>query len=355
MAKNISPVCRLPRSFHPIQCIIPPYMAESIIKKGDDELKTWAISTLMISEEFRGRRKAIGNLAALAVPAGGKRRTVYDARNSEDLPGVIVRREGDTRTGDDAVNEAFDGAGSTHDLYYEIYNRNSIDNRGMGIDSTVHFGEKYDNAFWNGTQMVYGDGDGRLFNRFTIAVDVIGHELTHGVTQYEANLVYQGEPGALNESFSDVFGILTKQRFLNQHPDESDWIIGEGLFTKNVKGLGIRSMKDPGSAYDDPVLGKDPQPDHYGDLYKGSADSGGVHINSGIPNKAFYLAAMEIGGYAWDKAGRIWYHTLVDHLGSRADFKRAAQATVQAAGELYGEKSNEQKAVKSAWAQVGVM
>ncbi|OHD69185.1 MAG: peptidase M4 [Spirochaetes bacterium RBG_16_49_21] len=355
MIRKISPWLYRYQHFNPIHCIIPPYMAESIIKKGDDELKTWAINTLMVSEEFRGRRRAIGSLAALAIPAGGKRRTVYDARNSEELPGVVVRREGEPRTGDDAVNEAYDGAGATYDLYYEEYGRNSIDDKGMSLDSTVHFGEKYDNAFWNGTQMVYGDGDGRLFNRFTIALDVIGHELTHGVTQHEANLLYQGEPGALNESFSDVFGILTKQRILKQNADKADWIIGAGLFTKNVKGAGIRSMKEPGKAYDDPVLGKDPQPDHYDNLYKGSADNGGVHINSGIPNRAFYLAAMEIGGFAWAQAGKIWYHTLIDHLGSRADFKRAAQAFERVAGELYGEKSIEQKAVKSGWKQVGVI
>src|SRR3990172_10789783 len=182
MIRKISPWLYRYQHFNPIHCIIPPYMAESIIKKGDDELKTWAINTLMVSEEFRGRRRAIGSLAALAIPAGGKRRTVYDARNSEELPGVVVRREGEPRTGDDAVNEAYDGAGATYDLYYEEYGRNSIDDKGMSLDSTVHFGEKYDNAFWNGTQMVYGDGDGRLFNRFTIALDVIGHELTHHLT-----------------------------------------------------------------------------------------------------------------------------------------------------------------------------
>ncbi len=166
------------------------------------------------------------------------------------------------------MNEAYDGAGFTFDLYKEQYGRNSIDGEGMHLVSTVHHQQGYDNAFWNGEQMVYGDGDEdlpedeRLFNRFTVALDVIGHELTHGVIQYEAQLVYYEQPGALNESYSDIFGSLVKQKTLNQTAEEADWLIGEGLFTANVAGKAIRSMKDPGSAYDDPVLGKDPQPGH---------------------------------------------------------------------------------------------
>jgi Zn-dependent metalloprotease len=203
--------------------------------------------------------------------------------------------------------------------------------------------------------MVYGDGDAELFDRFTKCIDVIAHELTHGVTQYEAALIYYGEPGALNESFSDVFGALVKQRVKNQTVEEADWIIGEGLLMPTVKGIGIRSMKEPGTAYDDPVLGKDPQPGHVKDQYTGWADNGGVHINSGIPNRAFYLAAMEIGGYAWEKAGKIWYIALCDRLRSKADFKKAADVTVQIASELYGDASKEHQAVQKAWQQVGVL
>jgi Zn-dependent metalloprotease len=203
--------------------------------------------------------------------------------------------------------------------------------------------------------MVYGDGDGTLFNRFTIAIDVIGHELTHGITQYEAALIYRNESGALNESFSDVFGSLVKQRTLNQTADQADWLIGEGLLASGVQGVALRSMKAPGTAYDDPVLGKDPQPANYKNLYRGTSDNGGVHINSGIPNRAFYLAATAIGGYAWEKAGKIWYITLRDVLRSRSNFKNAANATIAVAGNLYGQDSNEQKAVRSAWKQVGVI
>jgi len=271
-----------------------------------------------------------------------------------------VRAEGDAPTGDPAVDEAYDGSGVTYDLYREVYGRNSIDGNGLRLDSTVHYQKGYDNAFWNGQQMVYGDGDedlpepDRLFNRFTIAIDIISHELTHGVTQYEARLIYWDQPGALNESFSDVFGSLVKQRKLGQAANEADWIIGQGLFTSNVNGQGIRSMKAPGTAYDDPVLGKDPQPAHMKDYKNVSYDNGGVHINSGIPNHAFYVAAMEIGGNAWEKAGQIWYVTLRDKLKDRSDFQAAANLTYQTAAQLFGAGSVEQQAVRKGWFEVGI-
>jgi Zn-dependent metalloprotease len=203
--------------------------------------------------------------------------------------------------------------------------------------------------------MVFGDGDGELFNRFTIALDIIGHELTHGVTEYEAQLIYFFQAGALNESVSDVFGSLVKQRLLHQTADQADWLIGAGLFTDNINGVALRSMKDPGIAYDDPVLGKDPQPAHMSNFVRTFADNGGVHINSGIPNRAFYLVATQIGGYAWEKAGRIWYETLRDpQLRPNASFTRFARLTLQHAEQLYGAGSAEQQAVRDGWGKVGL-
>lgn len=343
-------------TFHvcPICCILPPHILEALLQNGNDQQQTFAFETLRLSEQFRGRREVVGNVTFMASP-GQKRRTVFDAKNDTELPGTLVRGEGDPATGDAAVDEAYDGSGATYDFYSEVFERNSIDDRGLRLDSTVHYSQQYDNAFWNGSQMVYGDGDGQLFERFTKSLDVIAHELTHGVTQYEANLQYQGQSGALNESFSDVFGILVKQYILKQTATESDWIIGSGLFTPNVQGVGIRSMKEPGTAYNDPVLGRDPQPGHVDNLYTGTADNGGVHINSGIPNRAFYLAAIALGGNAWERAGKIWYITLRDRLRSRSTFRRAAQTTVTVAGELYGEESVEQQAVRTAWQTVGVL
>jgi Zn-dependent metalloprotease len=338
----------------PVCCILPPHMLENIVVNGNTEQREWAFQTLSASSQFRGRREVVGGIF-LAASAGEKRRTIYDAQTGQQLPGVLVRSEGDPPSSDPAVNEAYDATGATYDLYHDIFDRNSVDDKGLRLDSTVHYGVKYDNAFWNGDQMVYGDGNGEIFQRFTKSIDVIAHELTHGVTQYEANLIYFGEPGALNESMSDVFGCLVKQKVKNQTADQADWIIGEGLFTPKVKGVGIRSMKAPGTAYDDPVLGKDPQPDHMKKIYIGFKDNGGVHINSGIPNRAFYLAAMEIGGYAWEKAGKIWYRSLCDRLRRRSTFQSAAKMTMQVAGELYGEGGKEQKAVANAWRGVGVI
>ena len=202
--------------------------------------------------------------------------------------------------------------------------------------------------------MVYGDGDNDLFDRFTRALDVIGHELTHGIVQFEADLIYEGEAGALNESFADVFGALLKQYKNRQKAHDADWLIGAGLFTQKVRGRALRSMKAPGTAYDDPVLGKDPQPGHMKDYVKTQDDNGGVHINSGIPNRAFYEAAIRIGGYAWEKAGLIWYQTLKDRLKSYSGFNDAAKLTQAVAGELFGLKAQEARAVAEAWRVVGI-
>ncbi len=352
----------MPRQ-HSIYCITPPHMLREIVLNGSSEQRELALRSITISEQFRGQRGAMTKdfLAIMKpVSAGAKQRIVYNAKNGSQLPGTPVRNEGDPATGDAAVDEAYDGSGITYDLFYDVYGRNSIDNNGMRLDSTVHYQKGYDNAFWNGQQMVYGDGDEdlpesqRLFNRFTAALDVIGHELTHGVTQFEAGLVYWEQPGALNESMSDVFGSLVKQYQRQETASQANWIIGEGLFTSNVNGVGIRSMKEPGTAYDDPVLGKDPQPGHMDDYVKTIEDNGGVHINSGIPNRAFYVTAVEIGGYAWEKAGQIWYKTLTEKLSARSNFQQAADLTFEAAGEIYGTGSLEQNAVRTGWAEVGI-
>lgn len=342
--------------FHSLHCIIPPYMLRSIYINGSAQQKRFAMAAVVSSSQLRGRRQGVSEASLqLGVAAVmGKQRRVYTANNTSTLPGTLVREEGSSAVSDVAVNEAYDGAGVTYDLYWLVYQRNSLDGNGLRLDSTVHYEQQYDNAFWDGNQMVYGDGDGQLFNRFTIAVDVIAHELTHGVTQYTANLNYSSQSGALNESVSDIFGSLVKQRQRNQAAADADWLIGEGLFTSQVRGVAIRSMKEPGSAYDDPVLGKDPQPGHMRDFVNTTEDNGGVHINSGIPNHAFYLMAIALGGYAWEKAGMIWYRALRDKFTSSTNFQAAADLTFAAAGDLYGPDSQEQQAVKYGWDGVGI-
>ena len=346
----------------PINCIVPPHVLRSIATNGTSAQKRVAVETIKSSARIRGQRQVLAEFppAVFRVVAGGKDRVVYDAKNGSSLPGTVVRKEGDGPVADVAVNEAYDGSGVTYDLYNNVYQRNSIDGNGMRLDSTVHYRVGYDNAFWDGEQMVYGDGDEnlpedqRLFNRFTIALDVIGHELTHGVTQFEAKLTYFQQPGALNESMSDVFGSLVKQYQLHQTAGEADWLIGQGLLTANVNGVALRSMKAPGTAYDDPVLGKDPQPAHMKDYVNTVNDNGGVHINSGIPNHAFYVVATELGGFAWEKAGQIWYVTLRDKLTATSNFQACANLTYQAAADLFGANSLEQQAVKKGWAEVGI-
>ncbi len=339
----------------PIRGIVPPHMLKELAKRGDPHQRDMALKTLLISERIRGRRDAFAQVY-VAMPTGRKCLSYYDAESKEGeeyLPGNSIQDPGDSN--DPAVKEAYTGANATYDMYHDVFERNSIDDKGMCVISSVHYGENYNNAFWNGRQMVYGDGDGGLFNRFTIAIDIIGHELTHGVTEYEAGLYYSGQPGALNESMSDVFGSLLKQRVLNQKADEADWLIGEGLFAEGVNGKALRSMKEPGTAYDDPKLGKDPQPAHMDDYQRLPRweDNGGVHINSGIPNRAFCVTAIEIGGYAWEKAGKIWYAAL-SRLREISDFQDAANVTFQVAGELFGDGSMEQQAVKKGWDTVGI-
>ncbi|HEX8706715.1 MAG TPA: M4 family metallopeptidase [Pyrinomonadaceae bacterium] len=357
--KNRAPHC------HSILCILPPYILKSVANSGRQHPAEAAARTLSSDASFRVARTFTTVTAAPAPPesAGFRaaaldlqaQRTIYHGRNAQALPGDVIRTEGSGPIGDTAVDEAHDGLGATFDFYAKIFQRNSIDNNGQPLKATVHYGVNYDNAFWNGQQMVFGDGDGQVFNRFTIAVDIIGHELTHGVTQSQVHLAPFYQPGALNESISDVFGSMIKQHRLQQEASEADWLIGEGLFTSNVAGVALRSMKDPGSAYDDPVLGKDPQPKHMRDFVYTLTDQAGVHINCSIPNHAFYLLATSLGGFAWERAGVIWYETLKDtRFGHHTLFADFARLTFSNAVRLYGSKSQESLAVQEAWHQVGI-
>ena len=334
--------------------IVPPHVLTQIARNGTERQRDRAIRAISASGRIRERRQILGSMRFGFTPCGELRRTVFDAGRLQALPGTRRRGEDDVAVEDVDVNEAYDGAGSTYDFFREALNRNSIDDQGMRLDSTVHYDVDMNNAFWDGTQMVYGDGDGELFQRFTASIDVIGHEMAHGITQDTADLEYRDQPGALNESYSDVFGSLVKQWSLKQTVDEADWLIGQELLMPEVGGVALRSMKAPGTAYDDPVLGKDPQPDHMTKFDTTPLDRGGVHINSGIPNRAFHLTASSIGGYAWEAAARIWYTALTQRLRRDSQFSDAAGATVAVASELFGETSSEEEATRDAWAQVGV-
>ncbi len=355
-------MCCNTRLWHSHHCILPPYVSRQIAQNGSPQQRARALRTLAVDSTLRSIRLSTSGAPQAAkrlipgpmVVESHKQRTIYNVKNTEALPGDEARHEGQDDTGDAAVDEAYTGLGATYDLYWEVYGRNSIDGNGMPLLGHVHYGSGYDNAFWDGERMVFGDGDGELFNRFTISADVIGHELTHGVTEHEGPLAYFLQAGALNESLSDCFGSIVKQRLLNQTVEQADWLIGAGLLTTQVQGKALRSMKEPGTAFDDPVLGKDPQPAHMKDFVRTTEDNGGVHINSGIPNKAFCVAATNLKGYAWDKAGLIWLEALRDpRLKANASFLSFARLTVTAAARLYG-SGDEEQIVRDAWNQVGI-
>jgi Zn-dependent metalloprotease len=342
-----------------VSCITPPFLLEKLLESDDPEIRDAARQTLLTSAQLRGEREVTAALAspALLGAAGGAARRVYDAQHREVTGGPLVRSEKGHAVADESVNHAFDGLGLTRKFYADVLSRDSIDGRGGRLDSYVHYGTKFNNAFWDGREMVFGDGDGRIFSDFTGSVDVIAHELTHGVTEAVAGLEYHVQSGALNESVSDVFGSLVKQFALHQKADQADWLIGNDIFTPDFAGDALRSMKAPGTAYDNPTFGHDRQPAHMKNFMvlpdTRAGDWGGVHYNSGIPNKAFYLVATAIGGYAWEAPGHIWFEALKASR-PKTDFAEFAQTTVTKASQLYGASSTEASATADAWAQVGV-
>ncbi|MCA9070221.1 MAG: M4 family metallopeptidase [Planctomycetaceae bacterium] len=334
----------------PLHCIVPPYIFEKMLESDNEEIRRSALDTLLADTRTRGMREIQPSFVSLTASVSG-RRSIYDARNSHFLGNAVLKRaEGDDPAADESVNRLYDGLGTTRDFLSQVYNRNSLDNHGHQLDGYVHVGTNYNNAAWDGRVMRFGDGDGRRFTDFTLSLDVIAHELGHGVTQYTADLEYQKQPGALNESMSDVFGSLVKQWAENQTVDEADWLIGSEVFTPDIGMDALRSMSHPGEAYDNDLFGKDPQPAHMDDYYHGPQDNYGVHINSGIPNKAFHLTATALGGHAWEIAGQIWYAALL--ASSRfTQFQDFADLTYLKAS-VYG--TNTQAIVAEAWRAVGI-
>jgi Zn-dependent metalloprotease len=285
---------------------------------------------------------------------------VFDCRQTTNLAGAALLWDSvsNQKVNSVAGRNVIKGGKASWDFYWQLFGRNSIDNKGLTIMQYVHYDKGLDNAFWDGRRMVYGDGDGIVFSSFTGDIDIIGHELTHGVMENEANLDYENQAGALNESFSDIFGIMIKQRSKKQDVKKANWLIGENVMI-GIK-YALRSMKEPGSGYrNHPELGDDPQPatmDNYQYLPNNpSGDWGGVHINSGIPNFAFYVTAYNMGGYAWEKAGRIWYSTLTDPaLLHDASFAYVKNLTISHSEKLFGINSPETKAVKQGWLEAKV-
>lgn len=341
---------------HAMCGVIPEHMLERIASRSGPETSKIALATIEQMHEIAAARalRSVSTEVQQAVAPAQKVRRIYDAKHRHLLPGQLVLEEGGKRPVDVEVNEAYDNSGGTYDFYEEELGWSSVDGKGEPLLNTVHFGRKFNNAMWNGDQMIFGDGDGRMFKRFTSPPDVVGHEITHGVTQNTAQLIYSGQAGALNEHVSDAFGSMIRQWMRKETSAQASWTIGAELLGAGVHGLGIRSLKAPGTAYDDPILGKDPQPAHMRHYVDTKSDNGGVHINSGIPNHAFYLAAIGLGGYSWAVLGRVWWKTLKERLTPNVDFQGFARATVEVAGEIAGSGGHVQKVIAQAWALVGI-
>ncbi len=340
---------------NPLHCIVPPDLLYELARSGDEATRSAAISTLFIDQQFRLTRAEsaarFGGRDARPVTfariGGQPQRTIYDQQHSEtQTPGKVARAEGQVSSPDKSVNQAYDGLGDTYNYYWLVFQRDSIDGQGLPMLGMVHYGSSYDNAFWdNAGHMFFGDGDGRILTDTTAGIDVIGHELTHGITQHEANLAYSGQSGALNESVSDVFGVQVKQFALKQDVTQADWLIGADIVGPELKPA-LRSMKAPGTA--NPYDKQPADMDRY-------VPGGDVHINSGIPNRAFYIVATTLGGNAWDAAGPIWYATLCDPaLRPHATFQDFARLAVKHAERIYGAASKQAMAVRAGWDAVKV-
>jgi Zn-dependent metalloprotease len=324
-------------------------------------------------QKLRRKRKMLAQLpvkkvrSAMMVSARVQTKLYREVYNAGEMPmaiGKLVWKEGQSMPRKDKeVKNVILGAGHVWNFYKKLFNRNSIDNQGLPILQTVRFRENplddYYNAFWDGEQMFYGTGNKKYTGSFTSDLDIIAHELTHGVIDFEARLEYENQSGALNESIADIFGIMIKQWANKTLARKSDWLIGKNI----LKGTNaLRSLKSPGSAYkNDPIFDDDPQPavmqDYVNKPNTEKGDWGGVHYNSGIPNYAFYLACYQLGGYSWEKAGAVWYATLTKPgmLKRKSTFQEAATATLKSATTLFGKNSLPVKAFEAGWRGAGVL
>lgn len=252
---------------------------------------------------------------------------------------TIIMQEEDTVAPSMPAHHVFNSIGIIRSFFEEKLNIDKMFGCDTDINAVIHYGSNYANAFWNNQAIFFGDGDGKTFGPFYNDIDIIAHELSHGYISSQANFDYSFQSGALNESVADVIGIMVKQLVNNQNVNESNWLLGENLFLDKEKAPALRSLKNPGTAYHISKNNYDLQVGHMDDYvaHPINFDNGGVHINSGIPNKAFYLLACELGGNSWDVAGKIWIAAVSDPLVTQtATFKQFADATIRAAEKLFG-------------------
>lgn len=266
--------------------------------------------------------------------------------------GIPVRVTDDGKVSSDPVVEAAMTNASIVQRYYaEEFGRDSITGDNMPLEICVHFGDRINNALWDGAQFHFGDGDGVLFRPFATSLEVVAHELSHAVIDTTSGLRYDGESGALNESFADVMAAMAVQRHLALDVYDANWLIGTDVLMPGIGIDGVRSFKGAPAYRNHARLQSDVQPKHYRDFVRDLADNGSVHANSGIPNHAFYLAASRLGGRAWERAGRIWFEAFT-RLAATADFQAAAEKTVWVANDINDAEAVE--AFREAWDAVGL-
>jgi Zn-dependent metalloprotease len=325
-----------------------------------EEIRNAFAFTAVVSERIRAVRDqqialtlSIKNIASLAPKVAVSEKCtpppseVYDCQYGVSLPGVKVPNP--PASSDGTVRRAGVEATAVAKFYCDIFKRDSIDDHHMTLISSVHYSANFNNAFWNGAQMTYGDGDGQVFVDFTLGNDVIGHELTHGVTQHSAGFVYSNEAGGLNESISDVFGSMFRQWQANQDVNSANWLIGYDIMGPVAKAKGftcLRDMANPAAAH---CLA--PQPTHFSQYHAGMDP----HYSSGIPNLAFYKTCKAAGGHSWDIVGQIWYKALTGFPPSPNMLMSAfANRTRSLATSMYPGNATIQNAVNVGWTAVGL-
>jgi Zn-dependent metalloprotease len=311
--------------------------------------------TSLVSQQLRNLREQARTLtmathtvgADLTQLAAAPKVTVYDCKQTQTLPGSPVSSPKNSK--DATAKRAFTQTTRVAEFYKKVFKRNSIDNAGMTMMSSVHYGVKFNNAMWNGSQMVYGDGDTKIFVDFTNGNDVIGHELTHGVTQHSLQLAYQGDAGGLNESVSDCFGSMFRQWDANQDVKRADWLIGRDIMGPEAKAKGFTSLRNMANPADKHCLA--PQPTKYSQITPGMDP----HFSSGPPNLAFCTACIAAGGQSWDTIGQVWYAVLTGS-GSNPSMtmKDFANRTRQVAGQLFSRNAAVIGAVDHGWKTIGI-
>jgi Zn-dependent metalloprotease len=340
---------------------VPRRLLTQLADDDDDAAESELLrSQIDHSSKLRARRAARSQQRP--EPKPGRKllaRQVYDAGGRTFLPGRLLRDEDDPPTRDKEADRAYENVGIAMQFFKQVLGRDSVDGKGMRIDTSVHYGYRFTNAMWTGEQMIVGDGDGRHIEGLAHSLGIIAHEFVHGVTQHIVRgglgVVevtgqpprLKGEAGALNESFSDVFASMIKQWHGGQDVTQADWLLGEDILAPG-SGKAIRSLKDPGNnrltwRNDDQI--KD---------YRRYSPTDEAHKASGIPNHAFYLAAMALGGNSWETLARIWLKGF-DRLRVRGTFLDAAHYTVDVAATLHGKRSAPHEAIKAAWRRVNVL